>query len=104
MEKLKTGAGHPAWKMLAACCFIQFGGLGVLANSIGVFFPSVCGELGFTLSEISVHIMIRGIATTLTLPLAGRLIEKYPAKRVLTPAALALALSIGSMAFFNELW
>ncbi len=95
---------HPAWKILIACCFIQFGGMGVLSNSIGVFFPAVCADLGFTTTQISFHITIRGLATMVVLPLAGRLISRYPSKYVLTPAAAMLVCSIASMAFFSKLW
>jgi hypothetical protein len=51
--------------MLIACCFIQFGGLGVLSNSIGVFFPPICAIMGFTTAQISFHITIRGLALLL---------------------------------------
>jgi len=95
---------HPAWRMMALCCLIQFGGMGVLANSIGVFFPAVCGELGFTVSQLSLHITVRGVATMLALPLASRLLAGRPSRLVVTPAAAALVLSIASMAFFHELW
>ena len=95
---------HSAWRILVACCFIQFGGMGVLSNSIGVFFPAVCADLGFTTTQISFHITIRGLATMAALPLAGRLISRYPSKYVLTPAAAMLVCSIASMAFFSKLW
>ena len=90
--------------MLIACCFIQFGGLGVLSNSIGVFFPPICANLGFTTAQISFHITIRGLATVAALPLAGMMLTKYRSRYVLTPAALLLVCSIGSMSFFSELW
>jgi MFS family permease len=109
MKSLREPGGtartlHPAFKMLFACCAIQFGGLGVLSNSIGVFFPYVCSEFGFSTAQITLHITIRGFATMAALPLAGRLISRYRSRYVLMPAAVLLVLSIGSMASFDRLW
>ncbi len=105
LNELRTGSKlHPAFKILLACCAVQFGGLGVLSNSIGVFFPAVSGDLGFTTAQITMHVTIRGVATMLTLPLAGRLINRYRSRYVLTTAAVMLVLSIGSMASFKMLW
>jgi MFS family permease len=90
--------------MLIACCLIQFGGLGVLSNSIGVFFPAICADMGFTTAQISFHITIRGLASVAALPLAGVMLSKYRSRYILTPAAILLVCSIGSMSFFSELW
>ncbi|HRX59030.1 MAG TPA: MFS transporter [Eubacteriales bacterium] len=99
-----AGPIHPAWKILFACCLVQFGGLGVLSNSIGVFFPAVCASLHCTTAQISLHVTIRGFAMMAALPLASRLISRYPSRLVLTPAAVVLVCSVGSMAFFSKLW
>lgn len=90
--------------MLFGCCLIQFGGTGVLANCIGIFFPPVCQELGFSTGEISLHITIRGVFTVLFLPIAGKLITKIKLRYLLTAAVLMLSVSIGSMAFFSSLY
>ncbi len=102
--KTKAGKVHPAWGILVACCFVQFGGLGVLSNSIGVFFPAVSASLNCTTAQISLHVTIRGFAMMAALPLASHMISRYPSRIVLTPAAVVLVCSIGSMAFFNKLW
>ena len=104
MRAKAAGPVHPAWKILFACCLVQFGGLGVLSNSIGVFFPAVCASLHCTTAQISLHVTIRGFAMMAALPLAGRLISRYPSRLVLTPAAVVLVCSVAGMAFFCELW
>lgn len=100
---MKKNKVHPAWIMLIGCCFIQFGGIGVLSNCMGIFLPPVCKELGFTMAEFSFHITIRGVVTMLFLPLSGKLIPKTSPKVLLTIAAIMLTLPIGLMAFFTKL-
>ena len=46
---------HYAWYILAACCCIQFGGCGIMQNTLGIFMPPTCRELGFTTAHRILH-------------------------------------------------
>ena len=100
---MKHIASSPRYRylVLAGCCLLQFGGMGVQSNSMGIFYPYVCQELGFSVAQLSLHTTIRGLVTTLFLPLAGWLFSKVNPRVLLTAAGAMLCSSTLSMAFFT---
>ena len=95
---------HYAWWVLAACCVVQFAGCGIYSNSIGIFMPWTCAEMGFSTTEYSVSLTIGNLTTMAALPLAGRLIPKYPPRFLITLCIVLCALSLGTSALFTQLW
>jgi predicted MFS family arabinose efflux permease len=103
---MKHIASSPRYRylVLAGCCLLQFGGMGVQSNSMGIFYPYVCQELGFSVAQLSLHTTIRGLVTTLFLPLAGWLFSKVNPRVLLTAAGAMLCGSTLSMAFFHHVY
>ena len=95
---------HYAWRILAACCVIQFAGCGLYSNSIGIFMPWICSDMGFTTAQYSLSLTVGNLTMMVALPLAGRLLAKYPARILITLCVTLCALSLGLSAFFTQLW
>ena len=104
MKNTRSRPPISPYLILAGCCLLQFGGMGVQSNSMGIFYPYVCKELGFSTAQLSLHTTIRGLVTTLFLPLSGWLFSRVSPKTLLTAAGVMLCGSTFSMAFFHHLY
>lgn len=95
---------HPAWFVLAGCCLVQFGSSGILGNSMGIFTPPVTSEFGFTNASFSMHATIRGIASMMVLPFAGRMFPRIKLRRLIGIMALLNAVPAMCMSMFSSLY
>ncbi len=103
MEK-KSPRIHYAWIILIGCCSLQAGALGAILISQGVFYVPVCDNLGFARSEFSLWVTAYNIATIFCLPIAGKLIEKYSIRVVMTVSTIAIVLASAAMGTYTEMW
>ena len=87
-----------------ACCFLSFGIGGILYNSIGVFMPAVCEDLGYTTAQFSLYFNIRQIFIVILLPVSGILIPKIHPRLLVSAACIAGVVSLLLLAFTQELW
>ncbi|NTU89302.1 MAG: MFS transporter, partial [Actinobacteria bacterium] len=95
---------HRAWIILIGCCFLQAGALGAILISQGVFYVPVCDELGFARSQFSLWVTAYNIATIFCLPIAGKIIQKYSIRVVMTICTLAVVAASAFMGTYTELW
>lgn len=95
---------HYAWRILAACCAVQFAGCGIYSNSIGIFIPATCADMGFSTAEYTFSLTVSSLANMAGLPLAGRWISKYKPRVFLSLCMVMCALSLAVSACFTELW
>lgn len=71
---MKRNKIHPAWMILVACIFLQGGTIGILNNCMGLFYPSICEELGFNMGDISIFSTLQQLAMALLIPYTVRLL------------------------------
>lgn len=90
--------------MLVACCFLSFGIGGILYNSVGVFMPAVCEDLGYTTAQFSLYFNIRQIFIVALLPLSGILLPKIHPRLLVSAACTAGVVSLVLLSFTQELW
>lgn len=95
---------HRAWIILIGCCFLQAGSMGAILGSVGVFYVPVCTELGFARSELSLHITAYFLSSVFALPLAGRIIQKYDLRIVITVSAVACAFAAILCSTYDYVW
>ena len=95
---------HYAWYILAACCCIQFGGCGIMQNTVGIFMPPTCEELGFTTAQYSLGMTIGNLVNMALLPAAGGVIRRCRPRFFITGCLLVCHISLAATAFFGELW
>ncbi len=101
---MKKNAGFRYWLTLICCCGLIGGSIGVLTNSIGVFYVPVSQSLGVGRGAIATHATLAMLATAALSPLAAKLLEKLPLRVYL---GLGLLLGAGSallMAFSKSIW
>lgn len=67
---------HYAWKILIACCLIQFGALGLTGYAAGLFYVPVCAELGVGRGDLALAQTVQGIVSAFSLLISGRIINR----------------------------
>ncbi len=95
---------HRAWLVLLGCCFMQGGSMGVIMNTVGLFFNAVSTDLGFAVGDISLYRTISGLSSCLLLPFVGRILYKADTRLTLTASAVTMAACAALMGSFSELW
>jgi len=101
---MKQGKMHYAWMILAACCALQGGTLGLIQNTVGLFYLPVCQELGFELGEFTFHATLKGLASCAVLPLVVPLLRRGNIRVTLTIALVIMTLCTMSMSLLSQLW
>lgn len=93
-----------AWVVLLGCCLMQGGSLGLVQDSMGVFFSAVSRDLGFSLGGISLYRTISGLSSCLLLPFVGRILYCLDTRVSLTVSSVVYAGITLLMAGFTQLW
>lgn len=83
---------------------IQAGMMGVLINCTGIVFSAVLEDCGFRAGDLSVYYTIRSLASAAAVGITSRLFFRFGGRAVMAALGAMLALSFGSMYFFNSLW
>lgn len=95
---------HYGFVIVACCCLIMGIDVGLVFSCAGIFYDPVSKALGVPIGEFGLYMSISYVASTLMLPLAGRMIERYGSRRLLTLNSLILGLTVCSMGLFSSVW
>ena len=92
------------WLVLLGCCMMQGGSMGVVMNTMGLFFTAVSQDLGFPVGGISFYKTVAGLSSCMLLPFVGKVLYRYDTRLTLSISAVVMALCIGLMSLFQQLW
>jgi MFS family permease len=93
------------WVIVAVCLFgISSGPAAFGLASMGLFAESFHREFGWNRTEISVAVSAMMLCTALSLPLAGRLVDRLGARTVLIPSIILLALCLAAFPLVQAYW
>lgn len=92
---------HPAWLILVACCLINASALG-LTNSNGLYYPEICRELGIAISTLSIHTIVSGLSSAVTLFFVDKAYARLNTKMLIMVNLLLYHLSYIVMFFFTS--
>ena len=93
------------WIVVAVCLFgISSGPAAFGLASMGLFAEPLARDYGWSRTEISVAVSVMMLSTALTLPIAGKLVDRYGPKRVLVPSLLLLAACLAAMPLVTAYW
>lgn len=95
---------HYGFVIVFCCCLIMGIDVGLVFSCAGIFYDPVSQALGVSIGKFGLYMSISYIASTLMLPLAGRMMEKYGARKLLTINSLVLGLTVGAMGLFSSVW
>lgn len=101
---MPTSRTH-AWLVVAISLFgISTGPAAFGLASIGVATESLAREFHWSRTAISAAVSIMMLTTAASLPLAGKLIDAFGARRVLIPSVVLLAGTMIGLAFVTAYW
>lgn len=100
----KTRRINYAWIIMIGCCFLQAGGLGAVLNTPGVFFPAICAELNVGVAPLALYLTFYFFFTSISMPLVAKVLPKWNFRITLTVAFIFVALAVGMMSTYTELW
>lgn len=92
------------FSVLALCFLLQGGTLGIMSNCRGIFFGTICSDLGISLGTLTNYSLFYGVALCLAIPFAAKAVRKYNLRLVLTLFALAASAAEYVMSFFTAAW
>lgn len=93
------------WIILVAGVGLFLCAAPILGYTFGVFFKSLSQEFNWSRAEISLGFSLCFIAMTMTMPLVGRLVDRFGARRVIVPSVLMFGLTLTSFYFLSaSLW
>lgn len=95
---------HYGFIIVFCCCLIMGIDVGIVFSCAGIFYDPVSRALDVPIGTFGLYMSISYIASTLMLPLAGRLIQKHGARRLLSLNSIILGLCVISMGLFTSVW
>lgn len=104
MTQTKSRSLHYGFVVVACCCLMMGVNIGIAFSCAGIFYKPVSSSLGVSVGEFGLYMSIMYVASTLVLPLGGRLIEKYSARWLLSGNSALMGLTLCGMGLCTALW
>jgi MFS family permease len=88
--------------LVAACCgtFVGFGS--VVIFTFGVFLKPLTAAFGWTRSQVSLAFTLTALTVAICSPFIGRLLDRFPARRVIVPCTIVYALAFASLSLLTR--
>lgn len=83
---------------------IMFVIVGLVMSCAGIFYRPVSEDLGVDVGEFGIYMSLNFLVSTLTLSFAGKLMEKYSVRWILTICSGFTGLTYFAMSQFNAVW
>ncbi|MBN1380382.1 MAG: MFS transporter [Deltaproteobacteria bacterium] len=81
------------WWIVVGSFFLNFAGIGIIMNTMGIFIKPVVESLGFTRGGFSLYFTIAALSMMVMAPVMGKLLEKYDIRIIMTICTTMMALS-----------
>lgn len=95
---------HYGFVIVACCCLMMGVNIGLSFSCAGIFYQPVSEAIGVSIGTFGIYMSIMYVASSLMLPLAGKMIERYSARYLLAGSSALMGLTYLAMAFFTNVW
>lgn len=95
---------HYGYIIVFCCCLIMGINIGLVMSCAGIFYKPVSTELSVSVGDFGWYMTFVYLFSTLMLSVAGKLMDKYSARWLLTLSSGVLGLVYLMMSVFNALW
>lgn len=99
-----TGRLHYGYIIVVCCCLIMGFDVGISMSCAGIFYPPVSQALGVEVGTFSLYMSFSFLTSALMLSVAGKMLQKYSARWLLTLNSAALGVIIASMGCLTAVW
>jgi MFS family permease len=87
--------------LLTACCGVFVSFASILIYTFGVFLKPLATTFGWSRAQVSLAFTVTALTVAACSPVIGRLLDRYPARRVVIPCTTVYGLAFGSLAFLT---
>lgn len=95
---------HYGFIIIACCCLIMGVNIGLSFSCAGLFYKPVSDTLGVNVGLFGLYMSVMYIASTLTLPLAGKLLERYSARWLFAGSSALMGIVFLAFACMSHVW
>lgn len=95
---------HYGYVIIFCCCLIMGVNIGLVMSCAGIFYKPVSSALGVSVGDFGLYMTFIYFFSILMLSVAGKLMDKYSARWLLTLSSAVLGLVFLSMSVFNAIW
>lgn len=88
-----------AWWIFFSTCLMSMIGFGLIVNTVGLFFEPIGQEFDIGRAQVAMMVTFQNIACAITLLFAGKIIERFSLKWILTICYLIIGLGLLSLYF-----
>lgn len=100
----KTAKFHYAWWIMIASAAIYAASVGIIVSCAGLLYRAVAVDFNVGIAEISLYTSIMYLTITILLPFAGKILNKYDTRYILTIAGILNAAAFGLMGTYHTVW
>jgi MFS family permease len=87
--------------LLTACCGVFVSFASIVIYTFGVFLKPLAAEFGWSRAEVSLAFTITALTVAAYSPVIGRLLDRFPARRVVIPCTAIYGVAFASLAFLT---
>lgn len=104
VDNRESGKIHYGYVIVLCMALIMGVNVGLVMSSAGIFYQPVSSDLGVSVGTLGMYMSFNFLSSTLMLSIAGRLMDKYSARMLLTLSSAVLGLTVGTMGLLNAVW
>lgn len=93
-----------AWFIFIGCCCLMAGGMSCCLVTAGLFFPSVCQDIGCSYGELSIYLSCYSLGMVVVAPLVGYLLPRANIRILMSAMCVCVVLAEGLMSTYTEVW
>lgn len=91
--------------LLTACCGVFVSFASIVVYTFGVFLKPLAGAFGWSRGQVSFAFTLAALSVAACSPFIGRLLDRFPARRIVIPCTILYGLAFGSLALLtNHAW
>jgi len=87
--------------LLTACCGVFVSFASIVIYTFGIFLKPVAAEFGWSRAEVSLAFTITALTVAACSPAIGRLLDRFPARRIVIPCTAIYGVAFASLAFLT---
>jgi MFS family permease len=88
--------------LLTACCGVFVSFASIVIYTFGVFLKPLAAAFGWSRTEVSLAFTLTALTVAACSPFIGRLLDRYPARRIVIPCTAIYGVTFASLAFLTS--
>ena len=95
---------HYAYIIAACCTLVTTFNIGLVLSCAGIFFVPISAELNVSVAQVAMYLSFNLIASAVCLSFAGKILDRFGARLMMTISSVVMGLTLLAMSQFNSLW